>query len=57
MHVFTEITPDAVGLAAGLWHPQEVGQDLSEGAKSFVWNSESMLKFNYPCDLPVTMID
>lgn len=53
MHIFAEIAPDA----AALWHPQEVGRDLSEGTKSFTCNSESVLTFNYPCDLPVTVID
>lgn len=57
MHIFAEITPDPVGLAAGLWHTQAVGQDLSEGTKSFTCNSESMLNVNYPCDLSVTMTD
>lgn len=57
MQIFAEITPDAVELAAGVWHTQEAGWGLSGGADSFTYNSEATLRSNYPCGLPITMSD
>lgn len=57
MQIVTEITPDAIELAASGWHTQQVGTDLRGGANSFTCNLESMLKSNNPYDLPISMSD
>lgn len=57
MQTSAETTPDATELAAGSWHTQRVGTDLRGGANSFTRNLESVLRSNYPRDLPVTMSD